>query len=102
MIKKETSTYSFKKDALILRDLLAADRTILANERTLLAYIRTSLSLIVAGSSFIKFFDIMIINMLGYLFIPFGISIGFFGLTRFFKINRELKNIKPSSNYEVD
>ena len=32
----------FKKEELILRDYLAADRTALANERTLMAYIRTS------------------------------------------------------------
>lgn len=43
-----------------LRDPLAADRTVLANERTLLAYVRTSLTLLVAGATFIKFFDSLI------------------------------------------
>jgi putative membrane protein len=98
----EKAVYSFKKDSLILRDLLAADRTILANERTLLAYIRTSLNLIVAGSSFIKFFDQIIIHTMGYLFIPFGICIGIWGLFRFFKISNSLKNIKTDSNYALD
>jgi len=32
----------------VLRDHLAADRTILANERTLLAYIRTALTFFIA------------------------------------------------------
>lgn len=47
--------YEGIKGQLILRDHLAADRTILANERTFLAYIRTSLTLFVAGLSFVHF-----------------------------------------------
>lgn len=47
--------YQSIKGQLILRDHLAADRTILANERTFLAYIRTALTLFVAGLSFVHF-----------------------------------------------
>jgi len=54
MTEKETP-YQDIKGQLILRDHLAADRTILANERTFLAYIRTALTLFVAGLSFIHF-----------------------------------------------
>ncbi|MCB9679285.1 MAG: DUF202 domain-containing protein [Alphaproteobacteria bacterium] len=36
-------------DTLILRDVLALDRTSLANERTLLAYVRTAVGLIAGG-----------------------------------------------------
>ncbi|MGN0027609.1 MAG: DUF202 domain-containing protein, partial [Clostridium sp.] len=45
IVKKEV-VYNFKKEEMILRDFLAADRTLLANERTLLAYIRTGISLL--------------------------------------------------------
>jgi putative membrane protein len=41
-----------KPDELLLRDVLAKDRTALANERTLLAYIRTGLMLVVTGFTF--------------------------------------------------
>lgn len=47
----------FSAEELILRDHLAADRTILACERTLLAYIRTALTSAIAGMTLIKFFD---------------------------------------------
>ena len=39
---------------LIIRDLLALDRTNLANERTLLSYMRTALGLAAAGAVIIK------------------------------------------------
>ncbi|GKX28139.1 hypothetical protein SH1V18_06190 [Vallitalea longa] len=99
---QETEVYSFKKDSLILRDLLATDRTFLANERTLLAYIRTALSLIVAGSSFIKFTDNLAIEIIGMILIPFGTIIGILGLIKFIKTNKDLKKIKNASNYNID
>lgn len=81
------------KENMILRDFLATDRTILANERTFLAYVRTALSIIVAGASFIKFFDIKLINTLGYSFIPFGFIILIVGLIKFINNQRILSNI---------
>ena len=39
----------FKNDELILRDLLARDRTVLANERTLLSYVRTAFGFAAGG-----------------------------------------------------
>lgn len=93
--------YAFKKDSLILRDLLATDRTFLANERTLLAYIRTALSLIVAGSSFIKFSNDLLIEIIGYVFVPLGVVIGFIGLYRFIKTSKDLKKIKKAANYKI-
>ena len=55
-IVKEEVVYNFKKEEMILRDFLAADRTLLANERTLLAYIRTGISLLAIAISLIKLF----------------------------------------------
>lgn len=51
---KNKILYNFDKDKMILRDFLAADRTLLANERTLLAYIRTGISLIAVGIYLIR------------------------------------------------
>jgi len=39
----------FRRDELILRDVLAIDRTILSNERTVLAYLRSALTLFIVG-----------------------------------------------------
>ncbi|MCT4599248.1 MAG: DUF202 domain-containing protein [Vallitalea sp.] len=100
--KKDNVIYPFKKDTLILRDLLATDRTALANERTLLAYVRTALSLIVAGSSFIKFSDMLLIEVIGYILVPMGIIIGTVGLYRFIVVSKDLKKIKNCSNYHIE
>lgn len=99
--KNDNIIYPFKKDNLILRDLLATDRTALANERTLLAYIRTALSLIVAGSSFVKFSGMLLIEVIGYILIPLGIIIGILGLYRFVQTKKDLKKIKSVSNYHI-
>jgi putative membrane protein len=48
---------NYTKEELILRDLLAADRTELANETTFLAYVRTSFALLLAGVSLWQFFQ---------------------------------------------
>ena len=54
---EKTNYYAEYKDEMILRDVLAIDRTILANERTFLSYIRAFLNFIIGGISFIKLFD---------------------------------------------
>ncbi|NOZ25929.1 MAG: DUF202 domain-containing protein [Nitrospirae bacterium] len=61
------------KDHPVLRDHLAAQRTVLANERTLLSYVRTALTLLVAGVSFIKFFGSVVIEALGWVLVPLGL-----------------------------
>jgi len=70
----------FSRDDIILRDHLALDRTILANERTLLAYIRTALAFMITGIGFLKFFQDILIEVLGWIFCIFSIitiSVGF-------------------------
>lgn len=52
-------------NALILRDRLAADRTVLANERTFLAYLRTALAFLISGVSLLHFFDIRWMQVVG-------------------------------------
>ena len=46
---EKTNYYAEYKDEMILRDVLAIDRTILANERTFLSYIRAFLNFIIGG-----------------------------------------------------
>lgn len=58
------------KEELILRDYLAAQRTVLANERTLLAYTRTALTLLIGGVTFIEFFGQVAAHALGWVFLP--------------------------------
>ncbi len=72
----------------VLRDHLAAQRTMLANERTYLAYIRTALTLFVAGVSFIKFFGNIIYEITGWLLIPLGILVFIKGIISYIKMKR--------------
>lgn len=67
---------------LILRDHLAADRTILANDRTVLAYVRTALTAFVAGLTIIKFFGGIYFQILGWLMLVIGIIISLSGVAR--------------------
>ncbi|WP_231148432.1 DUF202 domain-containing protein [Clostridium botulinum] len=99
---KEKKVFNFKKDELILRDLLATDRTILANERTFLSYLRTFLSLLIAGCTLIKIPKSMLLHVTGYILIIIGTVIGIHGIKTFIKIDRNLKNIKYiSDEYEI-
>ena len=67
----------------VYQEKLAEVRTKQANERTLLAYIRTALTLVVAGLTFIKFFDNRIIEIIGWVFIPFGLINLILGIIRY-------------------
>lgn len=91
--------YKRYKDKLILRDLLAADRTLLANERTLLAYIRTALTLFIAGVSFIQFFETLIVEIIGWLFIPFGIGVAWIGAIKFRRIKEPLDSLMRDNEH---
>jgi putative membrane protein len=84
----------FRPEELILRDHLAVDRTILANERTFLAYIRTALYLIVAGVTFVKFFDTAVVVAVGWLFLPLGIITLAIGLRRYRSMKETIDAIR--------
>ncbi|MDP2624561.1 MAG: DUF202 domain-containing protein [Candidatus Peregrinibacteria bacterium] len=84
----------FKKENLILRDYLAIDRTILSNESSLLSYFRTALALFVTGVSLIKFFDDIIIIIIGSLFIPVGFYTMMIGIWRYREINKNLRDLR--------
>lgn len=91
---------SSRKEDLILRDILAIDRTILANERTLLAYLRAAFTLMIAGITFVRFFGYWFIEILGWISIGGGLILAVIGLKRYKKIKSELKDLKSYQNKE--
>lgn len=89
--------YETIKGQLILRDHLAADRTILANERTFLAYIRTALTLFIAGLSFVHFnimSSVIADRAIGGLLMFIGAITFFLGLHRYQKTKSLIREIK--------
>lgn len=83
------SPYSeVSKDKLILRDQLALDRTVLANERTFLAYVRTALALFATGGFAIRFFDSVLLEAVGWIFIVLGVITVVIGHLRYRKVKR--------------
>ncbi len=91
----EEGIYSrFEVDEMILRDHLAADRTTLANQSTFLAYIRTALTFFVAGVTFIKFFEISVVVVVGWLFIPVSILTFWLGLYRYNRLRLDLEKLR--------
>jgi putative membrane protein len=77
----------------IVRDHLAGCRTVLANERTFLAYIRTALTLLVAGLTFIRFFEVLVIELLGWVFLPLAVATFGVGLVRYNRSGRFVRRI---------
>lgn len=87
----DSDPYSkFDAEQLILRDHLAADRTILANERTFLAYIRTALTLVVAGATLVRFFGTEVTAVAGWAMIPLGLGTFVYGLVAFQRMRRRI------------
>ena len=83
----------FESEELILRDYLAADRTVLANERTLLAYVRTGIGFAAAGAGLIHFFESTAVEVLGWLLIPVAIGVTAFGVLRYVQMGRRIGRI---------
>ena len=73
-----------------LNNHYAYSRTILANERTLLAYLRTALTLFVAGVSFIRFFEVKSLAVLGSIFVGISIILVIFGFYGFIKVRKHI------------
>ena len=86
--------------AMKLRDYLATDRTKLSNQNTFLAYIRTALTLFVAGVTFVKFFDSLPIEIIGWTFLPIGVATFVVGSLRYQRLRKALSGIKPPVNIQ--
>ena len=82
------------RSAMKLRDYLATDRTKLSNQNTFLAYIRTALTLFVAGVTFIRFFDSLLIEIVGWAFLPIGVATFIVGSLRYHRLRKALTGIK--------
>lgn len=92
----ETPYAKIIKEELILRDHLAADRTTLANERTYLAYVRTSMTMFIVGVSLIKFFNSIIIQVIGGLFMLFSLGVFVLGSIRYRAISTLIQHVNKS------
>ncbi len=90
----------FKKEDLILRDYLAADRTILANERTLMSFIRTSVALAAAGGSLIHFFNSTETTIGGIVLIVLAAAALVWGLKRYFHYRRHMELLQLTDWHE--
>lgn len=89
-----------QKEKLILRDHLAASRTVLANERTILAYVRTALALLVSGFSLIKFFESLLLDLVGWLLVPAGVLTLFVGWRRYRQVNKQIAEVSSDEEPE--
>ena len=91
---KDNPYSKFNRDSLILRDFLAADRTVLANERTFLAYIRTSLALIILGVTSIHLLELDFYKVIGIIAIALGFLVFVIGIVRYQRLWNIQKNFK--------
>lgn len=92
-MKREGIYSTYENEDMILRDCLAADRTLLANERTYLAYLRTVVSLLAAGVGLIKYVDGVFTQILGWLFIGGSIVAFYYGTKRFIEVKYPIKRL---------
>lgn len=86
---------SLESKDLILRDLLAIDRTKLANERTLLAYLRTSFAFAAGAVTLLKLFDSQAVHLISYLGLGASIIGALIGTYRFFHTEHQLSLLQP-------
>lgn len=93
-MEREVIYKTYENEKMILRDCLAADRTLLANERTYLAYLRTVVSLLAAGIGLIKYIDDgLLTKALGWLFIFGSAAAFYYGTKRFIGVKYPIKKL---------
>ena len=88
---------NFIHKELPLGDRLAAARSILANERTFLSYQSMAITLFVAGLSFIKLFDLHLIIVVGWVFVPASVITFFLGILRYKRMRDLIRNMEHES-----
>lgn len=93
-MEEEVIYKAYENEPMILRDCLAADRTLLANERTYLAYLRTVVSLLAAGIGLIKYVDDgLVIQVLGWGFVAVSLITFYYGTKRFLRTKYPIKKL---------
>lgn len=80
--------------ALVLRDVLAIDRTRLANERTLLAWLRTAIMLLVSGVTILKLFEGIVMVAVGAALIPMGLLTAVWGFRRYLRTRLLIEDVE--------
>lgn len=91
----------FEEEELILRDMLATDRTILANERTFLAYVRTGFAISAGGITVLKVFTSLSSHILGWSLIVIGIFTFISGFIRYKKVEGDI-NLIPTEYKDTE
>ena len=84
----------FDPKELIVRDYLAADRTVLTNERTFLSYVRTALAFAAGGVTLIHFFDALAAKATGYVLLPLAAATLVIGVQRYLHYRRRLRAVQ--------
>jgi putative membrane protein len=80
------------KEALILRDKLAIDRTVLANERTLLSYFRSFVVMISSGAAILKVELLEELETLGFVLVIIAPLLLLIGIVRYFRVRKVIKH----------
>lgn len=81
-----------KQRDLILRDILAVERTALSNERTFYSAVRTGLTFFIAGITIIKFVgEVSLLQMSGWFFILAAFIIMIVAFLRLFLSVRKIQ-----------
>ena len=83
----------FEREAMILRDWLALDRTVLANKRTFLAYSRTAIAMAVLGIAFIKLIGHPFFEVSGFLLVLSGVVVFYVGAREYMSNTRRFKKL---------
>lgn len=93
-----------KASELILRDLLARDRTVLANERTLLAYVRTALMLAVSGVTLYQLVPEgqAVVTVTALALLGSGAAVLGWGLRSYVRVKRRLAFTDDHDNLEAN
>jgi len=81
----------FEQHDLILRDVLAIDRTFMANQRTLLGFQRTALTLLLAGVSLMKLFESTEMHMIGIGLSVAAIPVAIFGIWNYLRLRASIR-----------
>lgn len=80
-------------DTIILRDYLAAERTVLSNERTFLSYLRTAMAFAGGGISLIHFIASSFADTVGILLIVTSVIALAIGIWRYIRTRRSLDRL---------
>lgn len=84
---------------MILRDHLAAARTVLANERTILAYLRTALATVAGGAGLIQFATTPAMRVVGWTLLPVGAACLVIGVVRYFQFKHYITQLTEAENH---